>query len=224
LHDENRKVRLEGFYDGVRELAGWEREAWKDLPLQDATLLKMTGAAALGGEKGFTALERIWARPTAEVNGIGGGYQGEGTKTVLPSRAHAKFTFRLVPDQDPDRVIRIVEDYFRKNAPPTVRIELSPGHFGMPYLVDPNQGYGAAAQRALGRLLPGRRPALIREGGSIPIVADFKKILNADTLLLGFALPDCNAHSPNETFPLEHLDLGRKLNRFLLEEIGNEGD
>jgi acetylornithine deacetylase/succinyl-diaminopimelate desuccinylase-like protein len=117
-----------------------------------------------------------------------------------------------------------VEDYFRKNAPPTVRIELSPGHFGMPYLVDPNQGYGAAAQRALGRLLPGRRPALIREGGSIPIVADFKKILNADTLLLGFALPDCNAHSPNETFPLEHLDLGRKLNRFLLEEIGNEGD
>jgi acetylornithine deacetylase/succinyl-diaminopimelate desuccinylase-like protein len=219
LHDENRHIRLEGFYDGVRELAAWERDAWKDLPLQDATLLKMTGAPALAGEKGFTPLEQIWARPTAEVNGIGGGYQGEGTKTVLPSRAHAKFTFRLVPDQDPSKVIAIVEDYFRKHAPPSVRLELSPGHFGLPYLVDPHAGFGVAAQKALGRLFPGRDPALIREGGSIPIVADFKTILGVDTLLLGFCLPDCNAHSPNETFPIAHLDLGARLNRYLLEEI-----
>jgi acetylornithine deacetylase/succinyl-diaminopimelate desuccinylase-like protein len=220
LHDENRKIRIEGFYDGVREIAPWEREAWKELPLQEAALLKMTGAPALGGEAGYTPLERIWARPTAEVNGIGGGYQGEGTKTVLPSRAQAKFTFRLVPDQEPEKVLRVVEDYFRRHAPPSVRLRLSTGHAGQPYLVDPHHGYGGAAQKALGRLYPGRKPALIREGGSIPIVADFKAILGVDTLLLGFCLPDCNAHSPNETFPVEHLDLGLRLNRCLLEEIG----
>jgi acetylornithine deacetylase/succinyl-diaminopimelate desuccinylase-like protein len=222
LHDENRRVRIEGFYDGVREIAPWERAGWKELPLQEPELLRMTGAPALGGEAGYTPLERIWARPTAEVNGIGGGYQGEGTKTVLPSRARAKFTFRLVPDQEPEKILRLVEDYFRRHAPPSVRLELSTGHAGAPYLVDPHHGYGVAAQKALGRLYPGRKPALIREGGSIPIVADFKAILGVDTLLLGFCLPDCNAHSPNETFPLEHLDLGLRLNRCLLEEIGGK--
>jgi acetylornithine deacetylase/succinyl-diaminopimelate desuccinylase-like protein len=223
LHDKNLKVALAGFYDGVKPLASWERKAWKKLPLQESELLKMTGAPALRGEKGFSALERIWARPTAEVNGIGGGYQGEGTKTVLPSKASAKFTFRLVPDQDPKKIIKMVRDYFQKNAPPSVRLQIVPGHSGEPYLVDPNAGFGLAAQRALGRLFPGKKPALIREGGSIPIVADFKSILNADTLLLGFALPDCNAHSPNETFPLAHLELGRNLNRYLLEEIADAG-
>jgi acetylornithine deacetylase/succinyl-diaminopimelate desuccinylase-like protein len=222
LHDRNLRVNLNGFYDDVRPLAAWERRAWKHLPLQEIELRKMTGAPALRGEKGYTALERIWARPTAEVNGIGGGYQGAGTKTVLPSKAMAKFTFRLVPDQDPKKISEIVLDYFRKNAPPSVRIDLAPGHSGEPYLVDPNAGFGMAAQRALGRLFPGQKPALIREGGSIPIVADFKSILKADTLLLGFALPDCNAHSPNETFPLAHLDLGMRLNRFLLEEIAGK--
>ncbi|MCE0483078.1 MAG: dipeptidase [Methylacidiphilales bacterium] len=219
LHDKNLKVKLDGFYEEVRPLAPWERRAWKHLPLREPELLKMTGAPALRGEKGFTPLERMWARPTAEVNGIGGGYQGEGTKTVLPSRAMAKFTFRLVPDQDPTKIIAMVEDYFRKNAPSSVRLELKPGHCGEPYLVDPNAGFGMAAQKALKKLFPGQKPALIREGGTIPIVAEFKSILKADTLLLGFCLPDCNAHSPNETFPLAHLDLGAKLNRHLLEEI-----
>ena len=219
LHDKNLKVALAGFYDGVKPLAAWERKAWKTLPLTEKSLLKMTGAPALRGEKGFTALERLWARPTAEVNGIGGGYQGEGTKTVLPSKAMAKFTFRLVPNQEPRQVIKIVHDYFRRNAPPSGKLDIVPGHCGDPYLVDPNAGFGIAAQKALGRLFPGRKPALIREGGTIPIVADFKSILGVDTLLLGFCLPDCNAHSPNETFPLSHLDLGSRLNRYLLEEI-----
>jgi acetylornithine deacetylase/succinyl-diaminopimelate desuccinylase-like protein len=219
LHDKNLKVKIEGFYDGVKPLAAWERKAWKHLPLQDTTLLKMTGAPALRGEKGFTALERIWARPTAEVNGIGGGYQGEGTKTVLPSKAMAKFTFRLVPNQDPQKTSEAIQAYFHANTPPSVKLHMTGGHSGEPYLVDPNAGYGKAAQKALRHLFPGQEPALIREGGSIPIVADFKSILKADTLLLGFALPDCNAHSPNETFPLAHLDLGARLNRFLLEEI-----
>jgi acetylornithine deacetylase/succinyl-diaminopimelate desuccinylase-like protein len=208
----------------VRELADWEKEAWSGLPLNEARLLEITGAPALAGEKGYTALERIWARPTAEINGMGGGYQGEGTKTVLPSKAMAKLTFRLVPDQNAEQVIRSVETHLRRHAPPSVKIELSPGHVGLPYLVDPHAGYGAAAQKALGRLFPGIKPALIREGGSIPIVADFKSILNADTLLLGLALPDCNAHSPNETFPLAHLDLGAKLNRYVLEEISQVGE
>jgi acetylornithine deacetylase/succinyl-diaminopimelate desuccinylase-like protein len=219
LHDKNLKVNLEGFYADVKALEPWERKAWKHLPLQEVELLKMTGAPALRGEKGYTPLERIWARPTAEVNGIGGGYQGEGTKTVLPSKARAKFTFRLVPDQDPQKVIEIVQAYFHQNAPPSVKLDLVPGHSGEPYLVDPNAGYGMAAQKALKKLFPDKKPALIREGGTIPIVADFKSILNADTLLLGFCLPDCNAHSPNETFPLAHLDLGANLNRHLLEEI-----
>jgi acetylornithine deacetylase/succinyl-diaminopimelate desuccinylase-like protein len=219
LHDKNLKVTIEGFYEGVKELAPWERKAWKHLPLQEVELLRMTGAPALRGEKGYTPLERIWARPTAEVNGIGGGYQGEGTKTVLPSKAMAKFTFRLVPDQDPQKVLQLVQDYFHKNTPPSVKLDIARGHSGEPYLVDPNAGFGMAAQRALGRLFPGKKPALIREGGSIPIVAAFKSILNADTLLLGLCLTDCNAHSPNETFPLAHLDLGANLNRYLLEEI-----
>jgi len=219
LHDKNLKVKLDRFYEDVKALAPWERKAWKHLPLQPGDLLRMTGAPALRGEKGYTPLERIWARPTAEVNGIGGGYQGEGTKTVLPSKAMAKFTFRLVPDQDPKKIIEIVQAYFQQNAPPSVNLQIVPGHSGEPYLVDPNAGYGLAAQKALGRLFPGKKPALIREGGSIPIVADFKSILGADTLLLGFCLNDCNAHSPNETFPVAHLDLGANLNRYLLEEI-----
>jgi acetylornithine deacetylase/succinyl-diaminopimelate desuccinylase-like protein len=219
LHDKNLKVKLEGFYDGVKPLEPWERKAWRRLPLKEPELLKMTGAPALRGEKGYSAVERIWARPTAEVNGIGSGYQGEGTKTVLPSKAMGKFTFRLVPGQDTQKIIAIVEDYFRKNVPPSVHLHLSAGHTGEAYLVDPNASFGAAAQKALGRLFPGKKPALIREGGSIPIVADFKRILGADTLLLGLALADCNAHSPNETFPVAHLDLGARLNRYVLEEI-----
>jgi acetylornithine deacetylase/succinyl-diaminopimelate desuccinylase-like protein len=219
LHDKNLKVKIDGFYDDVKPLASWERKGWKRLPLSEIELLRMTGAPALRGEKGFSPLERIWARPTAEVNGIGGGYQGEGTKTVLPSKAMAKFTFRLVPDQDPQKISERVQDYFRQNAPPSVRLDIVPGHSGVPYLVDPNHGYGKAAQKALGRLFANKKPALVREGGTIPIVADFKSILGADTLLLGLCLPDCNAHSPNETFPVSHLDLGARLNRYVLEEI-----
>jgi acetylornithine deacetylase/succinyl-diaminopimelate desuccinylase-like protein len=223
LHDKNLKVTVDGFYDGVQPIAPWERRNWKRLPLQESELLRMTGAPALRGEKKFTPLERIWARPTAEVNGLGSGYQGEGTKTVLPSKAMAKLTFRLVPGQSPARILELVGAYFRDHAPPSVRLELVPGHCGEPYLVNPNAGYGIAAQKALKRTLRGQKIALIREGGTIPIVADFKSILGADTLLLGFALPDCNAHSPNETFPVSHLDLGAKLNRHLLEEIAKAG-
>ncbi len=219
LHDEQEKVAIPGFYDGVSELAEWEREAWAKLPLNDAEIQRLTGVPALGGEAGFTPLERIWARPTAEVNGIGGGFQGKGTKTVIPREAFAKLTFRLVPNQVPEHVIARATEYLRAACPPGVRLEITAGHAGEPYLTDPQSADGLAAQRALRRAFPGKEIALIREGGSIPIVNTFKRVLGADTLLLGLALPDCRAHAPNENFPIENFFAGIRLNRVLLEEL-----
>ncbi|MBS0657812.1 MAG: dipeptidase [Verrucomicrobia bacterium] len=218
LHDANGHVQIEGFYDDVAPLQSWERDAWKDLPMDDAALKSLTGVQELFGEAGFSSIERTTARPTAEVNGIGGGYQGPGSKTVLPSKAMAKFTFRLVPNQDPAKIQDLVVKHLEKHLPPGVEMEIHRGHSGSPYLVDPQSGFGVAAQRALEASF-GRKPALIREGGSIPIVQAFKTVLGADTLLLGFALPDCRAHSPNENYPVENLHACRRLNRALLEEI-----
>ncbi len=219
LHDENRRVTVPGFYDDVQEIAPWEHEAWAKLGGMEASMQQEAGVAEMAGEAGYGPLERIWARPTAEINGMGGGYQGEGTKTVLPSKASAKLTFRLVPNQEPAEVLEAVQAYFRSNCPSTVKLELVPGHSALPYLVNPQEGFGKAAQRALGRLFPGQEPALVRVGGSIPIVAEFASVLKADTLLLGLCLDNCRAHSPNETFPVEHIELGARLNRLLLEEI-----
>jgi acetylornithine deacetylase/succinyl-diaminopimelate desuccinylase-like protein len=218
LHDANGHIQVEHFYDDVAPLADWERDAWKDLPMTDDALKKLTGVKSLFGEKGFTSMERTTARPTAEVNGIGGGYQGQGTKTVLPSKAFAKLTFRLVPKQDPAKILDQVEAHLRKNCPPGVEMEISRGHSGDWYLVDPHSKDGDAAQRALVTTF-GSKPALIREGGSIPIVQTFKKVLGVETLLLGLALPDCRAHSPNENFPVENLLAGMRLNRALLREL-----
>jgi acetylornithine deacetylase/succinyl-diaminopimelate desuccinylase-like protein len=173
----------------------------------------------LAGEPGFTAIERVGARPTAEVNGMGGGYQGEGTKTVLPREAFAKLTFRLVPNQRPEDILRLVEAHLYARCPRGVRLEILPGHCGEPYYADPNSLYGRAALRALERVF-GRKPALMREGGSIPIVTTFKRVLGADSLLLALASPDCYAHSPNENFPLENFFAGIRLSQAVIEEIG----
>lgn len=218
LHDKDGHIQVEGFYDDVKSVQDWEREAWRDLPMDDAGLQKLTGVSELFGEKGFSSIERTTARPTAEVNGIGGGYQGPGSKTVLPAHAMAKFTFRLVPNQDPQKIQDQVVAHLEKHCPPGVTLEIHRGHSGSPYLVDPQSGFGKAAQRALEASF-GRKAALIREGGSIPIVQAFKTVLGVDTLLLGFALPDCRAHSPNENFPVENLHACRRLNRALLEEV-----
>jgi acetylornithine deacetylase/succinyl-diaminopimelate desuccinylase-like protein len=164
-------------------------------------------------------LERIWGRPTAELNGIGGGFQGEGTKTVIPRTAFAKLTFRLVPAQEPARVLEAVEQHLRRECPEGVTLEIHRGHSGEPYVCDPHSVWGEAAQRALRRALPGQEVALIREGGSIPIVNTFKRVLGVDTLLLGLALPDCRAHGPDENFPVANFEAGMALNRALLEEI-----
>jgi acetylornithine deacetylase/succinyl-diaminopimelate desuccinylase-like protein len=220
LHDQNGHIAVEGFYDDVLPLQDWERDAWKKLPLDpDSEMLKETGAPALFGEAGFSTLERIWARPTAEINGIGGGYQGPGTKTVLPSHAMAKLTFRLVPNQKADVIVDLVKKHLQKNLPVGVTLEMTSGHHGPWYLTDPHSKFGQAAQRALKKAF-NKDAALIREGGSIPIVSDFRGILGVETLLIGLALQDCRAHSPNENFPLENLEAGIRMNQAVLQELG----
>ncbi|MDQ6766179.1 MAG: M20/M25/M40 family metallo-hydrolase, partial [Verrucomicrobiota bacterium] len=220
LHDKNGRVAIEGFYDKVKPLEDWERQAWRKLPIDGAKeILVETGSPALFGEEGYSTLERLWARPTAEINGIGGGYQGPGTKTVIASHAMAKITFRLVPNQLGEEILALAKTHLRKHLPPGVTLEITDGHSGPWYLTDPHSAVGEAAQRALREAFDGKEPALIREGGSIPITSQFRTIMGVETLLLGLALSDCRAHSPNENFPLENLDAGIRLNKAVLREL-----
>jgi acetylornithine deacetylase/succinyl-diaminopimelate desuccinylase-like protein len=219
LHDKEGRVAINGFYDDVAPLQDWERAAWRNIPVDaDQEVLKETGAPELFGEAGYTTLERIWARPTAEINGLGGGYQGPGTKTVIPSYTMAKLTFRLVPNQDADRIVELAKTHLQKNCPPGVTLEMTGGHNGPWYITDPKSRFFQAAQRALRKAFD-RDVALIREGGSIPIVSDFRNILGVETLLIGLALPNCRAHSPNENFPIENLEAGIRMNKAVLQEL-----
>ena len=219
LHTPDGRIAIDNFYDFVRPLENWEREMWAKIPgVSDADFLQVTGSPALFGEPGYATAERVWARPTAEVNGIGGGYQGEGSKTVLPAEAFVKLSFRLVPDQDPQDIIRLVTRHLETHCPPGVTINVHSGHDGKPYLTDPNSPFGIAAQAAL-RAAFHADPVLIREGGSVPIVQTFREILNADTLLLGLALTDAQIHAPNENFPVENFEAGIRLNQALLTEL-----
>jgi acetylornithine deacetylase/succinyl-diaminopimelate desuccinylase-like protein len=219
MHESHGRVAISGYYDDVRPLESWEREMWAAIPgVTDDDFLEFTGSPALFGEPGYNSAERVWARPTAEVNGIGGGYQGEGSKTVLPAEAFAKLSFRLVPDQDPQDILQKVKQHLETHCPPGVELEFVPGHDGKPYITDPNSTFGLSAQAAL-RAAFGTEPVLIREGGSIPIVQTFRDILGADTLLLGLALPDAQIHAPNENFPVENFEAGIKLNQALLSEL-----
>jgi acetylornithine deacetylase/succinyl-diaminopimelate desuccinylase-like protein len=219
MHDAEGRVAIKGFYDNVKPLEEWERKAWRNLPVNVEKEIRFeTGVPELVGEAGYTTLERIWARPTAELNGIGGGYQGMGTKTVIPSHAMAKITFRLVPDQQGDEIIRLATQHFETHLPAGVSMEITPGHSGPWYLTDPKSALSQAAQRALQKAFD-REPALIREGGSIPITSQFRDILGVETLLLGLALADCRAHSPNENFPLANFEAGIRLNKAVLQEL-----
>ena len=219
LHDREGRVTIAGFYDRVKPLENWEREAWRKLPIDgDKLILKETGVPELFGEAGYNSVERIWARPTAEINGIGGGYQGKGTKTVIASHAIAKLTFRLVPEQEGDEILKLAKAHLRKNLPKGVTMEITDGHSGPWYLTDPHSLIGEAAQRALRKAF-NHNLALIREGGSNPIVSEFRGILGVETLLMGLALADCRAHSPNENFPLENLEGGIRLNKAVLQEL-----
>lgn len=220
LHDAEGRIVIPGFLDAVQPLEPWEVEAWSQLGDADAETLELTGSPALFGEPGFNDRERRWARPTAEVNGIGGGYQGEGSKTVIPREAFVKLSFRLVPEQQPEAILDAAIAHLESAVGPGVRLEIVRGHTGMPYLMNPMSDLGQAAQRALRKTF-GEKVALIREGGSIPIVQAFKDVLKADTLLLGLALPDCQAHAPNENFPVENFVAGVALHQHLMTELGS---
>ena len=220
LHDAEGNIAIESFYDDVRPLEQWERDMWADVPgMTEQDMLAITGSPALFGEPGYSSAERLWARPTAEVNGIAGGYQGEGSKTVLPAEAMAKFSFRLVPDQDPKDIMEKVQAHLEKHAPEGVTVEVEVGHDGKPFYANPNSENGKAGQAAL-RAAFGKEPVLIREGGSIPIIQDMKEIFGVEALMLGLALPDCQIHAPNENYYVENFEAGIRLNRALLRELG----
>ena len=218
LRDKNGRVAIPGFYDDVRPISAFERKQFKRLPMGDREFKRLLGVPALFGERGYTATEQRSARPTLEINGLTSGYQGQGSKTIVPSWARAKITTRLVPDQKPARIIKLVAAHLKRICPPTVRIQVVSGHGAEPYLFAPASPRAEAALRAL-RAAFGKEPVLIREGGSIPIVNDFKKILRADSLLLGLALPDDNAHSPNEKFNLDNFARGQRMSAYLWKEL-----
>lgn len=218
LRDKNGRVAVPGFYDDVQPLSAYEKKIFARLPFGARAYQKMLGVPKLFGERGFTPFEQRSARPTLEINGLTSGYQGEGSKTIIPAWARAKITARLVPNQEPERIIKLVRRYLAKICPPTVRLEIEPGHGAEPYLVSPTSPQAQAALRALKSAF-GTQPVLMREGGSIPIVNEFKKILRADTLLLGLALPDDNAHSPNEKFNLDCFARGQMMSAYLWQEL-----
>jgi acetylornithine deacetylase/succinyl-diaminopimelate desuccinylase-like protein len=218
LRDKHGRVTIPGFYDEVAPLSAYERKQLARLPHNDAAMNRFLGVPQLFGERGYTATERRSARPTVEINGLTSGYQGEGSKTIIPSWARAKLTFRLVPNQKPGQIRARLLKHLKHLCPPTVRMEIKSGHGGEPYIVSPTSPQAQAAMRALKSAF-GHEPILMREGGSIPIVNDFKHYLHADTLLLGLALPDDNPHSPNEKFDLACYTTGMRMGAFLWPEL-----
>lgn len=207
LHDPDGRIAIPGFYDDVLEWDEHTRASIQALPFDEERFRTSVGAPALTGEAGWSTLERLWIRPTCEVNGLLSGYTGEGAKTVLPAEAMAKVSFRLVPDQEPKRVARLLEEHLGSVCPVGVEVEVVELHGGYPWRADPSGPLFEAAGRALEAAF-GAQPVLVGEGGSIPIVGDFERILGVPALLVGFALPACNMHAPNEWFTIENYDRG----------------
>ena len=201
LKDEAGRVTIPGFYDDVRPITEADRERIAALPHSEDDLLAETGAPALGGEAGYSALERIGFRPTLDVNGLLSGFTGEGSKTVLPAKAMAKISMRLVPDQDPKEIERRFTEHVKRLAPPGVTVDVKPHHGGLPWAADPAHPLFDAAAAALQETF-GREPVFVREGGSIPIIPLFERTFGAPVLLLGFGLPGSNLHAPNEWIDL----------------------
>ncbi|MBI5945138.1 MAG: dipeptidase [Chloroflexi bacterium] len=201
MHDKNGKITLPGFYDKVRKLSKKEHEEFKRLPVSNKELLSITGAPALWGEPQFIPSERVGARPTLEINGLISGFTGQGAKTVLPAWAMAKISCRLVPDQNPEEVAKQMKAYLKKNAPKTIKWELTNLHNAGAAITDSSSAGVQALAKALESVW-GRRPYFKREGGSIGSVVLLQKYVGADSLLSGFGLPDDNVHSPNERLHL----------------------
>ncbi|HXH99366.1 MAG TPA: dipeptidase [Sphingobacteriaceae bacterium] len=201
LHDENNHITIPGFYDDVQELSVQERNELNKAPYDEELYKKDLGVKELWGEKGYTNFERTGTRPTLELNGIWGGYIGEGAKTVLPSKANAKISMRLVPNQHSDKITQLFQAHFEKIAPKNVKVKVTPHHGGEPVVTPTDSPAYQAAHRAITESF-GKEPIPTRGGGSIPIVALFEKELGIKTVLMGFGLDSDNIHSPNEKFDI----------------------
>ena len=219
MKDRSGRIKIPGFYDDVRPLRDEEREQWKRLPFNETKYRKDLGAPKLFGESGYTTLERVWARPTFEVNGLLAGFTGDGAKTVIPATAMAKVSMRLVPDQTPDRIADLFEAYLKKVTPKTVQLTLTRMHGGNAWMADFDNPFVQAAGRAIERGF-GKEPVFNREGGSIPVVSTFQKELGVPSVLFGIGLPDENAHAPNEKLDLGNFHNGVIASAFLYDEIG----
>jgi acetylornithine deacetylase/succinyl-diaminopimelate desuccinylase-like protein len=220
LWDHDRCVTIPGFYEGVPDVHPAERVAWQKLGLSAAESLRSIGLPpeADVGEKGFSAVEREWARPTAEINGICGGYTGAGAKTVIPAHASAKVSFRLVGNQDPARVTRLFFDWLAARTPAGFRWECKDLSGGFPATLPIDGAHMQAAARAL-RAAAGVEPAMIKSGGSIPVAGMLKKHLGMSTIFMGFGLDDDRVHSPNEKFELDCLRLGCRSHVMFIDEL-----
>ena len=218
LHDKNGRVSIPGFYKDVLPLTARERAAYRKLPFSEKQYARELRVKQLHGEKGFSTLERVWARPTLECNGIWGGFTGEGAKTVLPSKASAKISMRLVPNQTAAKAAKLFERYIKKITPRTVTVTVRNLHGGEPAITPIDSPGMKAAVAALEKGF-GKKPLYQREGGSIPIVVQFKQLLGLDTVLLGFGLPDENAHAPNEFLRLENFFNGIKTSAHFFNEL-----
>jgi acetylornithine deacetylase/succinyl-diaminopimelate desuccinylase-like protein len=218
MKDKSGRVKIPGFYDDVRELSQEERDAWKKLPFNEKQYRKDLGAPKLQGETGYTTLERVWGRPTFEVNGMHGGFTGDGAKTVIPAVAMAKVSMRLVPNQDPDKIAELFEAYVKDIAPPTVEVTVTRMHGGKPWLTEYDNPFVQAAGRAIEQGF-GKAPVFCREGGSIPVVQTFQDELKVPAVLFGVGLPDENAHAPNEKLDLGNFHNGIVASAILYDEI-----
>ena len=201
MHDENNHITIPGFYDNVATVSDADRKALGEIPYSEDEYKKDLGVKALWGEKGYTTIERTGIRPTLEVNGIWSGYTGEGAKTVLPSKANAKISMRLVPNQSSNEISKLFEDHFKKIAPDFVQVTVTPHHGGEPVITPTDSVPFMAASKAMEKTF-GKKPIPTRGGGSIPIVALFEKVLGLKTVLFGFGLDSDNLHSPNEKYGL----------------------
>ncbi|HUG43673.1 MAG TPA: dipeptidase [Acidobacteriota bacterium] len=223
MKDQDDRITIPGFYDKVRELTTREREEFARLPFDAEAFKKDLGVQALAGEKGYTTLEQVWARPTLEVNGMISGFVGEGAKTVLPALAMAKVSMRLVPDQNPKEIEDLFVDYVRRIAPQTVEVAVTPMHGGRPWVASLDHPILQAAADAVEKGF-GKRPVFQREGGSIPVVSTFTELLKVPTVMMGIGLPDENAHAPNEKLDLGHFYKGIKSSAYFLDILAKKRD
>lgn len=218
FHDADGRIAIPGFYDAVRPFPDAVRAGMRQLPFDEAAFTRDLAVDALGGEPGYTTLEKLWTRPTCEVNGLLSGYTGEGAKTVLPGKAMAKVSCRLVPDQDPEAIRLLMEAHVRAVAPKGVTATVTALHGGHPWRADLAGPLYDAAARALEAAF-GRAPVIQGEGGSIPVVNDFARLLGAPVLLVGFGLPGENAHAPDEWISQENLRRGMRAMAALWDEL-----